>query len=200
MSRRLMALAAVAALVGAVILVRGGGNDTPVVPDAATLRPIDTFAVAESVNLDAGWSVSGGETTAAMRIGLDDLRTLTIPARTMAHAGDLVPSCSSFEVAQSCVFLADMLGEAVVWFALVPADRVRGTERLTLPGLVDMRSNGDDGVLENGWVVPLASPVTRDCGDLDTSNLREFIVRFGGDGSRSIVDLVRDEVVRVQCS
>lgn len=198
MSRRLVVLAAVAAIVGLVIFTRGG-TDIPDVPDIATLRTIDTFAVAESVNVDAGWSVSGGETTAAMRIALDDLRTLTIPAQTLAHAGDLVPACTSFDMARSCVFVADMLGEAVVWFALVPADRVRGTERLTLPGLVDMRSNGDEGVLANGWVVPLATPVTRTCGDLDTSNLREFIVRFGGEDSRSIVDLVRDEVVRVQC-
>lgn len=199
MSRRLVVLAAMAALVGLIVIARGGGNE-PDVPDAATLRKIDTFAVVESVNLDADWSVSGGETTAAMRIVLDDLRTLTVPAGTLAHTGDVIPSCTTFEEPRSCVFLADMLGEAVVWFALVPADRTRGTERLTLPGLVDMRSNGDEGVLANGWVIPLSTPVIRDCGDLDTSNLREFIVRFGGDSSRSVVDLVRDEVVRVQCS
>lgn len=199
MPRRLWVVVAAAVAVGAVLAVRGGGGGS-VVPDVAATRRIDTFAVAESVNVDTGWSVVDGETTAAMRLSLDDLRTLTIPAGTLAHEGDFVPTCTSFAVARSCVFLADMLGEAVVWFALVPADRVRGTERLTLPGLVDMRSNGDEGVLANGWVVPLATPVARDCGDTDTSNLREFIVRFGGEASRSVVDLVRDEVVRVQCS
>lgn len=198
MPRRLLVTVAAMVAVGAVLAVRGGGGS--VVPDVAATRRIDTFAVAESVNVDTGWSVVDGETTAAMRLSLDDLRTLTIPAGTLAHDGDLVPTCTAFDTARSCVFLADMLGEAVVWFALVPADRVRGTERLTLPGLVDMRSNGDEGVLANGWVVPLATPVTRDCGDTDTSNLREFIVRFGGEASRSVVDLVRDEIVRVQCS
>ena len=199
MSRRLVVLAAVAALAGLAIVARGGGGEADL-PGTATLRTVDTFAVVESVNVDAGWSVARGETTAAMRLSLDDLRTLTVPAGTLAHSGDLVPSCATFDVPRSCVLLADMLGEAVVWFALVPADRTRGTERLTLPGLVDMRSNGDDGVLANGWVVPLATPVTRDCADRDTSNLREFIVRFGGEASRSIVDLVRDEVVRVRCN
>lgn len=198
MPRRLWVTVAAMVAVGAVLAVRGGGGS--VVPDVAATRRIDTFAVAESVNVDTGWSVVDGETTAAMRLSLDDLRTLTIPAGTLAHDGDLVPTCTAFDTARACVFLADMLGEAVVWFALVPADRVRGTERLTLPGLVDMRSNGDEGVLANGWVVPLATPVTRDCGDTDTSNLREFIVRFGGEASRSVVDLVRDEIVRVQCS
>ena len=198
MSRRLVVLVTAVVAVAAIVLSRGGSGE-PDVPDLATLRTIDTFAVVESVNVDAGWSVTSGETTAAMRIALDDLRTLTIPAGTLAHDGDVVEPCTSFDAPRSCVFLADMLGEAVVWFALVPADRMRGTERLTLPGLVDMRSNGDEGVLANGWVVPLATPVTRECGDTDTSNLREFIVRFGADASTTVVDLVRDEVVRVQC-
>lgn len=198
MSRRLVIVAAIVAVAGILVARSGGGE--PDVPDVAALRTVDTFAVVESVNVDQGWSIASGETTAAMRIALDDLRTLTIPARTLTHAGELVESCSSFDAPRSCVFLADMLGDAVVWFALVPADRTRGTERLTLPGLVDMRSNGDQGVLANGWVIPLATPVKRDCGDIDTSNLREFIVRFGGDSSRTVVDLVGDEVVRVQCS
>lgn len=197
MLRRLAGLAVVAVIVGAVLT---SGDDDVAAPESATLRVVDTFAVVEAVNVDSGWSVEGGTTGATMRLTLDDLRTVTIPAGTMVHDGTGPATCTSFDVARSCVFLADMLGEAVVWFALVDADRSRGTERLTLPGLVDMRDDGDRGVLGNGWVLPLATPVARECGDVDTSNLREFITRFGGASSTSVVDLVRDEVVRVRCS
>lgn len=197
MLRRVTVLVVVAVIVGAVLT---SGGDDVAAPETATLRNIDTFAVVESVNVDSGWSPAGETTSASMRLVLDDLRTITIPAGTMVHDGTDPASCTSFDVARSCVLLADMLGEAVVWFALVNADRSRGTERLTLPGLVDMRDDGDRGVLGNGWVLPLATPVVRECGDTDTGNLREFITRFGGPSSTSVVDLVRDEVVRVRCS
>lgn len=197
MMRRIAAVAVAVVILGAILTSGGGGAPAP---DATALRTVDTFAVIEAGNVDSGWSIAGGTTTAAMRLSLDDLRTITIPAGTLVAEGGAVPTCADPTVPRSCVFMADMLGDAVVWFALMPADRTRGTERLTLPGLVDMRDDGDRGVLANGWVIPLATPVTRECGDVDTSNLREFITRFGDGGSTSIVDLVRDEIVRVRCS
>ncbi len=192
--------AAAVVLLAVVAVVTGGRNDSAPRPESETLRTIDSIALVESINVDSGWSVSNGRTTAAMRLALDDLRTVTIPAGTLAEDRDRPARCATFDVPRSCVFLADMLGEAVVWFALVPADTVRGAERLTLPGLVDMRDNGNNGVLKNGWVVPLASPVRRVCGDIDTAHLRDFITRFPDDASRTIVGLVEDQVVRVECA
>ena len=192
-------LAAGAVLVALVAVVARGDRDSSPKPAAKILRSVDVVALVESVNVDAGWGVTNGRTTAAMRLALDDLRALTIPAGTLVDSGGQPPSCTTFDVPRSCVFLADMLGEAVVWFVLVPADASRGSERLTLPGLVDMRDNGNDGVLRNGWVLPLASPVRRECGDTDTAHLRDFITRFPDDASRTIVDLVSDRVVRVEC-
>lgn len=192
-------LVAAAVIVALVAVVLGNRDDNIARPQAEILRTVDTVALVESVNIDEGWSISGDRTTAAMRLALDDLRTVTILEGTLTDARDDPARCTTFETPRSCVFLADMLGDAVVWFVLVPADQVRGAERLTLPGLVDMRDNGNKGVLRNGWVLPLASPVRRDCGDVDTAHLRDFITRFPHLASRTIVDLVTDSVVRVEC-
>ena len=112
---------------------------------------------------------------------------------------DTVPRCSNFTTPNACVLLADMLGEAVVWFAIVPADAANGTQFLTLPGLIDMQANGDEGILRNGWVVKLATPVKRLCEDVDTSHLRDFITQFPDDRSTSLVNLTTDNVVSVAC-
>lgn len=197
MKLRFVAAAAVVVALAAVV-TRGDGGGTPV-PSAKILRSVDLVALVESVNVDSGWAVSSGRTTTAMRLSLDDLRTLSIPAGTLVDDGAEPAGCATFDVLRSCVILADMLGDAVVWFALVPADKTRGGERLTLPGLVDMRDNGNDGVLRNGWVLPLATPVRRECGDVDTAHLRDFITRFPHGASRTVVDLVSDRVVRVEC-
>ena len=86
-----------------------------------------------------------------------------------------------------------------MWFALVPADVMAGREFLTLPGLVDMQANGDEGILRNGWVVKLATPVKRECSDVTTSSLRDFITRFSDQLSKTIVNLTTDNVVSVKC-
>ena len=174
-------------------------------PDTLTptdvLRKIDLVASVNSVNTDVGWSQDGGRTSSgAMRLALDDLRVLTVAEGTLVDDYDAVPACTDFVTPNACVLLADMLGESVVWFALVPADKANGLQYLTLPGLIDMQANGDEGILRNGWVVKLATPVKRDCGDIDTSTLRDFITRFPDSASTSLVNMTTDNVVSVVCS
>lgn len=164
------------------------------------LHKIDLVASVNSINTDSGWSQQGGLTSSgAMRLSLDDLRVLTIAEGTLVDDYDTVPACTDFTTPNACVLLADMLGEAVVWFALVPADTVDGLQYLTLPGLIDMQANGDEGILRNGWVVKLATPVKRECGDKDTSSLRDFITQFPDNLSTSLVNLTTDNVVSVAC-
>jgi hypothetical protein len=134
-----------------------------------------------------------------MRMSLDDLRVLTVQEGTLAADYGSTSACTDFVKPNACVLLADMLGDAVVWFALVPSDALAGRELLTLPGLVDMRANGDEGILRNGWVVKLATPVKRECGDSPTSSLRDFITRFPDQLSKSIMNLTTDNVVSVKC-
>jgi hypothetical protein len=61
-----------------------------------------------------------------------------------------------------------------------------------------MLNNGDDAVLANGWVVPLATPTKRQC-DTATSSLRDFIDRFGENMAVSL-NLATDEIDTVRCT
>lgn len=190
---------AVLALVLVLLLVLLTREGTRTVAPSVTKRKIDLVASVDAINVDTGWSQDGGMTRGGMRLSLDDLRTLTVLEGTMVDDYDTMPACTQLNVPNACVLLADMLGDAVVWFALVPADRVSGREILTMPGLVDMQANGDEGILRNGWVVKLATPVVRDCEKQDTANLRDFITRFPDAASLSIMDLTTDSVTRVRC-
>jgi hypothetical protein len=83
----------------------------------------------------------------------------------------------------------------------VSADAVSSREFVTLPGLIDMQDNGNEGILRNGWVVNLATPVKRNCEkeDGDTSSLRDFITRYPDTKSTAVVNLLTDNVVSVKC-
>ncbi len=195
----------VAAGVAVAALFLGNGiyaslNNAETLEPTDVLHRIDLVAGVVSINTDTGWSQQGGLTSSgAMRLSLDDTRVLTIVEGTMVDDYDSMPACSDFVTPNACVLLADMLGDAVVWFALVPADKVNGMQFLTLPGLIDMQANGDEGILRNGWVVKLATPVKRECGDVDTSSLRDFITRYPDAASRSLVNMTTDNVVTVTC-
>jgi hypothetical protein len=165
-----------------------------------TLRKIDLVASVDSINVDSTWSQENGVTRGGvMRLSLDDLRVLTVLDGTLSAEYSSMSPCTDFVKPNACVLLADMLGDAVVWFALVSSDALAGQEFLTMPGLVDMQANGDEGILRNGWVIKLATPVKRECGDIATSSLRDFITRFPDQLSKTIVNLTTDNVVSVKC-
>lgn len=194
-----------AALIAAFVLFIGNvtldvfRSDSSITPDRV-LRKIDLVASVNSISPDAGWSQKGSTTSGGqIQLSLDDLRTLTIFEGTQVDDYVTVPACTDFSTPNACVLLADMLGDAVVWFALVPADSTSGQEFLTLPGLIDMRANGDEGILRNGWVLNLTTGVRRECGDIDTSSLRDFITRFPDTASTTLVNLITDNVVAVTC-
>ena len=198
MSRRILAVL-LAVLVAAIFLfaTRDSSSEISV---TQTLHKVDLVASVNSVNVDSGWSEENGVTRGgAMRLSLDDLRVLTVQEGTLTAEYGSTSACTDFIKPNACVLLVDMLGDAVVWFALVPADAIAGREFLTLPGLVDMQANGDEGILRNGWVVKLATPVKRECGDVVTSSLRDFITRFPDQLSKTIVNLTTDNVVSVRC-
>lgn len=198
MSRRILVGTLVALLLACVFVITRGG--TAVISTVTKKHKIDLVANVTSINVDTGWSQAGKSTSGgAMRLTLDDLRVLTITEGTMVDDYSAVPACSDFATPSACVLLADMLGDAVIWFALVPADAASGQEFLTLPGLVDMQSNGDEGVLRNGWIINLATPVKRQCEDNDTTSLRDFITRFPDTASVSTVNLTTDNIVSVSC-
>lgn len=199
MSRRIPAVIIVAALAAASAFFLATSRDTPAA-SGPVLHRINLVAAVDYVTTDVGWSFDGPVTAGAARLTLDDLRTLTIAEGTNVADHDIAPRCTDLVTRRACVLLADMLGEAVVWFALVPAGGRNPATELEMPGIVDMRENGDEGVFGNGWVMALSSPTRRVCEGTDTAHLRDFITRFPGDRARSIVDLRTDRIVRVECA
>ena len=198
MSRRILAVL-LAVFVAAILLV-ATRNSSSEISVNQTLHKIDLVASVDSINVDSTWSQDGGVTRGgAMRLSLDDLRVLTVQDGTLSAEYGSMSACTDFVKPNACVLLADMLGDAVVWFALVPSDALAGREFLTMPGLVDMQANGAEGILRNGWVINLATPVKRECGDTSTSSLRDFITRFPDQLSKTIANLTTDNVVSVKC-
>jgi hypothetical protein len=194
-------IAAVLGIVGSITIIlaavtSSGSSDTSlkVVDNKVDLVGRVTSAVATSE-----WSASQGVTTGSMTVTLSSGRVINIVSGTLVGAHGEVPVCDPLAADEACVVLADMLGDAVVWFAFVQADVAAPDARTTLPGLVDMRDNGDIGVLPNGWQVPLATPVKRTCDSTPTLSLRDFIDRYEGDKSSTIVSLETQSVVEVAC-
>ena len=200
LNRRVVVIFSLLAVVAASVLflfMRGSGSDSVV--GNTTKRRIDLFASVTKATTDPGWSVLESRTVGAIQLTLADDQTMTIPDGTYVDDYDSVTACTDFSQPSACVLVADMLGDAVVWFALVQADSKNGTKQLRLPGLVDMQSNGDEGILGNGWVLPLGVGVKRVCSNSDTTSLRDFITRFPGTSAVAIIDLEQDVVVQVSC-
>lgn len=179
-----------AVILGVFVLV--GSRNTGVTGEPIPHR-VELVAVVTAVQAAENWAVVDGKTVGEATLALDDGRNVTITANTIGEI-----SCTDFSTPNSCVLLADVLGPAVVWFALVPADERNGGEVLTLPALVDMLDGGDLGVTSNGWVVRLTTGVERTC-DAETVSLRDFINKFSPDSSVTMLDLLRDEVTEVIC-
>jgi len=104
-------------------------------------------------------------------------------------------TCANFDDPNRCVLVADVLGDAVVWFALMP----RGPrDTVELAPIVDLQ----DGyaLFVNGWEVLYAPVIERDadtCGD-DVVSFSDFLRRFGP-GSITVVDLETRQVTLVIC-
>lgn len=199
MSRRIL-YGALGALLAAVFIVVSR-NDSTVVTVSGVRHKIDLVASVNSISADSTWSQENAITRGgAIRLSLDDLRTFTVLDGTLADSYEGVTPCTDFVTPNACVLLADMLGDAIIWFALVAADAGNSQESLTLPGLVDMQANGNEGVLRNGWIVKLATPVKRNCEATETTSLRDFITRFPDTSSTASLNLMTDTVVSVKCA
>lgn len=187
------ALAAVIAATVALFAVVFGGGESPATERSR--RNVDTTASVMTWEGAETWTTVDGRSVGTATLLLDDGRRVSITDGTPGEA-----SCSDRNTPAACVLLADTLGPAVVWFAVVAADDPE-SRVLTLPTLVDMVDDGDRGVLANDWVVPLTNGVVRTCaGEETTRTLRQFIERYASRGIRTLLDVDRDEVVEVVCA
>lgn len=128
--------------------------------------------------------LSSGETG----LIIDESRVLRIVPGTPG-----VNLCPEFPGIGSCAVVADLLGEAAVWFALVPMGEGRTVEFPAIDTLDDGRAN-----LVNGWQLPYADVLDRRCGDEEFDSYSEFREVFGDDFT-SIFDLDERQLTAVEC-
>jgi hypothetical protein len=98
----------------------------------------------------------------------------------------------------SCAIVADLLGEGVVWFALVPMGSPGTVELPAIDVLEDGRA-----VLVNGWVLPYAPILDRRCesgqgDDEEFSSYRELRDALDDDFT-SIYSIEERRIVAVEC-
>jgi len=171
-----------------------GRNGDSVAISADVEKNVETVAIATSFTQSEGWRIENGRTVGEASVLLDDARQVFIAADTPSEN-----LCADLSVGSSCVFLANMFGDSVMWFALIDTNGEKPTRVLELPSLVDMLDSGSRGVLENGWIVRLANGVKRTCGE-DTGTLREFINNYSTENSVTKLNLITDEVDEVLCT
>jgi hypothetical protein len=147
------------------------------------IEPIESASGAEAFEMPPT-----GVTTGFLDLTLDAERILRIVPGTLGEI-----ECDELDTPGRCAVFADMLGDAVVWFAILPQAPSATVE---LPPIVDL----DDGraVFESGWRIPYAPVIERDCDGEDIPTFSDFLRRFGPD-SVTIVDLETSLVTSVRC-
>ena len=102
-------------------------------------------------------------------------------------------SCPDLTAFGQCAVLAELLGDTVTWFAIVP---MAPSFRFELPPIVEL--DGGLAHLANGWAVPYAPVIDRTRCDADVESFGEFL-RVVGQAHYSLFDLGAGEIVAVAC-
>jgi len=186
-------LAALAALAGLAFLVKSAVADDDelqaIIAPEPIERTIDLIAPVTAALPSDDFSIGeDGLTTGYIDLVLPNERTMRIAPGTLGES-----TCANLAEFNQCGVLADVLGDAVVWFALVPQAPRQTAE---LPPLLDL----DEGyaVFANGWRIAYPPVIERECGDIDIPSFGDFLRRFGPD-SVTILDLNKQEVAAVRC-
>lgn len=181
------AIGATAGLFLLLSLAFGGGDRVAELSEPEPIeRRIDLVAeVFAPVATD--FELDDGVTRGSLELVLDADRTVRVVSGT--H-GDI--TCDELDRIGACAVLADLLGDAVVWFALVPMGSAGTVE---MPA-IDVLEDGD-AVLVNGWRVTYAPVLDRRCAQ-EFASYREFRAELG-DAFTSIYSIDEGELVAVRC-
>lgn len=167
-------------------------DDSPVeqvvTETAPTEREVDLIAMVFAAQADRGVTIVDGRTTGDMQIRIDGFRWMDIEGGTPGEN-----RCAELAELARCAVAVDLLGEAVLWFSIVPLSPRNLVE---LPAPLAFREGGRLQ-LANDWIVPHADIVRRDCEE-DTASLTDFIEQFG-ERATAVFSLDQQEVVRVVC-
>lgn len=186
-------VAAIAALGALALLAQAILTDDTsieaVIEPELTERRIDLIEPIAGASRDAAFTVlPSGLTTGSLDLTLDAERVLRIVPGTLGQI-----DCDDLDEANRCAVLADMLGDAVVWFAILPQGSRATVELPPITDLVDRRA-----VFDNGWLIPYAPVIERDCSGEDIPTFSDFLRRFGPD-SVTILDLESRQITSVRC-
>lgn len=152
-------------------------------------RQIDFIALVFQVTTSDDFLINDDVVTSGSAdLVIDGQRTMHIFEGTLGSN-----DCPNSGVAQ-CAVLADLLGEAVVWFALVP---LQDGLKVAAPAIVDLLGNSIVQ-LSNGWLLRTAEQVDRKCAQ-ETGSLSEFVSKFGP-GSVTTIDVSMQRITSVTCS
>jgi hypothetical protein len=119
---------------------------------------------------------------------IDGTRALRVVAGT---PGEML--CPEFGEIGACAVVADLLGEAVVWFAVVP---MGSSKTVQMPAIDTL----EDGLatLVNGWQVEFAPVLDRRCGGDEFESYQEFRQTLG-DHFTAIFDIDERRLSAVVC-
>jgi hypothetical protein len=184
--------AAVGALLGLLVLLtvlfRGDDSVAELVEREQMVRRIDLVALVFSTTSENFAIGEDGFTTGSIDLVLDQERTMKIVPGT---AGEV--NCAALGEVAKCAVVADLLGDGVVWFAIVP---LATSQTVALPAIVLL----DDGyaTLTNGWQLPYAPILERQCAR-DFESFTEFREELG-DAFTSIYRFADGEITDVVCT
>jgi len=151
-------------------------------------RVIDLIAPVFLVQADPGAEIVDGAATGRFQIRVDGFRYMNIEPGTPGEN-----RCGAAAELASCVVVADLLGQAVLWFSLLPAEP---RNEVTLPPIRELRE-GSLALLSNGWLVRHADVVARECGD-DVLSMVDFL-REHRIGSATTFNIEQQAIVSVTC-
>ena len=158
----------------------------PAAPPVTEHR-IDLVQPVYSIRADPRFTMIDGAANLDMQLSLDATRTVLVKAGTPGEV-----SCNKLAELNQCIVAADLLGDAVVWFALIPNPQ---KANLVLPGVVEVHQD-NLVLLQNGWELPRSEIVERNC---DASSLDDFVHQYGGILSTSTFSFEQQEITKVTC-
>ena len=159
--------------------------------DAPQLRAIDLVDQVQAASAPITFDADG-LTLGSTVLTIDPSRAMTIVPGTPG-----VDHCGQLATPGACAVVADLLGEGVVWFALVPM----GAGRAVPMPAVDTVEEGV-ATLVNGWQFPHAPAFDRRCGEGADEEVFESYRQFKqlfGENFTTLYDLDQRQLAAVVC-
>ncbi|MEL6890113.1 MAG: hypothetical protein AAFP84_00840 [Actinomycetota bacterium] len=186
-------VAALAALLGLTLAVQtvfaDDDADLVVIEEVeAPNRRVDLISIVETVRRSPDFIINeAGVTDGFLDAEFADGRVMRVAPGT---PGEI--TCPNLRLPNRCVVFADLVGDAVLWFALLPKGP---NNTVLLPPILDLEEGF--AVFENGWEIRYPPVIERICTD-DITSFSDFLRRYGPN-STSIVDIETQVVSAVRC-